>query len=132
MWFVRWQGAASVVYHQFFLIRFIVVSEIKTMVGWVLARGANWQARRHGVRSGGVRALECLIRCHRALVGANVSLLTVNDLDFVCTIGILGVIDSALAASVARDSFGSEHVFGVGMHRLYSSEHLVVDAKGVA
>lgn len=46
----RWQGAVRVVYYQLLLIRVIVVSDTKIMAGWVLARGTNWQARRHGVR----------------------------------------------------------------------------------
>jgi NAD+ synthase (glutamine-hydrolysing) len=47
-------------------------------------------------------------------------------------LGLSGGIDSALVATIAADSIGGEHVFGVSMPSGYSSEHSKDDAADLA
>ncbi|MDA3021991.1 MAG: NAD+ synthase [Actinomycetota bacterium] len=47
-------------------------------------------------------------------------------------LGLSGGIDSALVAALACDSIGAEHVFGVSMPSVYSSEHSKDDASDLA
>ncbi len=47
-------------------------------------------------------------------------------------LGLSGGIDSALVAALACDAIGAEHVFGVSMPSVYSSEHSKDDASDLA
>ena len=49
-----------------------------------------------------------------------------------CVLGLSGGIDSALAAYIAAEAAGKEHVHGLLMPSRYSSEHSVSDAKLLA
>ncbi len=49
-----------------------------------------------------------------------------------CVVGISGGIDSAMVTTVAVDALGSEHVHGVLMPSMYSSEGSVTDATKLA
>lgn len=49
-----------------------------------------------------------------------------------CVLGLSGGIDSALAAYIATQAVGKEHVHGLLMPSRYSSEHSVADAKLLA
>lgn len=47
-------------------------------------------------------------------------------------LGLSGGIDSAVVAAIAADAIGGEHVFGVSMPSVYSSEHSKSDALDLA
>jgi NAD+ synthase (glutamine-hydrolysing) len=47
-------------------------------------------------------------------------------------LGLSGGIDSAVVAAVAADAIGGEHVYGVSMPSVYSSEHSRTDASDLA
>lgn len=47
-------------------------------------------------------------------------------------LGLSGGIDSAVVAAVAADAIGGEHVYGVSMPSVYSSEHSKSDAQDLA
>ena len=47
-------------------------------------------------------------------------------------IGLSGGIDSTLAACIAVDALGADHVHGISMPSKYSSDHSVSDAKKLA
>lgn len=49
-----------------------------------------------------------------------------------CVLGLSGGIDSALAACVAAEAVGPEHVHGLAMPSRYSSEHSIRDALALA
>ena len=49
-----------------------------------------------------------------------------------CVLGLSGGIDSTLAAYIAAEAVGPEHVHGIAMPSRYSSRHSVDDAKALA
>ncbi|HST86466.1 MAG TPA: NAD+ synthase [Kineosporiaceae bacterium] len=75
--------------------------------------------------------LDGVAEVYRALVVALRDYVRKNGFRSV-VLGLSGGIDSALVATIAADSIGGEHVFGVSMPSGYSSEHSKDDAADLA